>query len=97
MPLIFYDYISLLLPGLILGLHYLQPGVKIICEVLLDSDHNLTYLVSILGLWHSERSKMFLDLLLGADVRFLIFIDNTLFFELLKGLDHVVLTVPVRN
>ncbi len=40
---------------------------------------------------------MFLDLLLGTDVRFLIVIDNTLFFEFLKGLDHVVLTIPVRN
>ena len=38
---------------------------------------------------------MFLDLLLSADVRFIILIDNTLFFELLEDLDHVVLTIPI--
>ena len=40
---------------------------------------------------------MCLDLLLSADVCFLIFINNTLLLKLIEALDHVVLTVPMKN
>ncbi len=40
---------------------------------------------------------MCLDLLLSADVCFLISINNTLLLKLIEALDHVVLTVPMGN
>ena len=46
---------------------------------------------------HSKRFKMCLDLLLSADVCFLIFINNTLLLKLIEALDHVVLTISMEN
>lgn len=40
---------------------------------------------------------MCLDLLLSADVCFLIFINNTLLLKLIEALDHVVLTISMGN